>query len=338
MGETEPKMLATDVASFLNITVQAIHNQLKRKNLPFKKSRNRVYFNHQVAREILNIEFDPKVITFQIVKGGTGKTAICHSVAVRTALYGAKVLCIDLDQQGNLTTAFRVKPDKTPIMVEIINQKLSIHEGIVPVFSGLDLIPSRIENALLDSNLMLKRLPLDRVYRDMILPLKEKYDFIFIDCPPALGSSVTAATLSSDFVVAPVTPSEFSLSGLQITNNEINNISETFNKSILVKILINKFDSRTSLSHETLRFLIKHPVFSQNLFNTVIRTNQEFENVITRGGSIFDTFLNSTAREDIDLLTKEILGINDKTPVSNLESLNQFNESLGTTTTSSLNQ
>src|SRR5215204_1050910 len=122
----EPKILATDIAAFLNITVQAIHNQLKRKKLPFKKSRNRVYFEHSTARELLKLNLKPQVITFQIVKGGTGKTAICHSVAVRASLYGAKTLCIDLDQQGNLTTAFRVIAEKTPIMVEIINQKLPI--------------------------------------------------------------------------------------------------------------------------------------------------------------------------------------------------------------------
>jgi chromosome partitioning protein len=213
----QPKMLASDIAAFLNITVQGIHNQLKRKNLTFNKSCNRVFFGYETSKSILNLKINPLVAAFQIVKGGTGKTAICHSVAVRASLYGVKTLCIDLDQQGNLTTAFRIKADQTPIMVEIINQKLPIKEGIVPVCAGLDLMPSRIENALLDNNIMLKRLPLDRIYREVIQPLKKEYDLILIDCPPALGSSVTAAALAVDVIISPVTPSEFSLSGLQIT-------------------------------------------------------------------------------------------------------------------------
>lgn len=304
-----PKMLATDMAKFLNITTQAIHNQLKRKELLFKKSRNRVYFDHITSKKIANINVEPQIIAFQIVKGGTGKTSICHSVAVRAALYGIRTLCIDLDQQGNLTSTFHIKSDEVPIMVEIINNKLPIKNSIVPVISGLDIIPSRIENALLDSSLMLKRSPLDRVYREMIQPLKSEYDLILIDCPPALGSSVTAATLASDLVISPVTPSEFSLSGLQITNNELLNISENFKQDIPLKIVLNKFDTRTSLSHETMRFLIKEPTYSSNLFQTAIRSSQEFENVLTRGESIFDSLMDSPAKEDIDLLTMEILKI-----------------------------
>jgi len=305
----EPKMLATDIANFLNVTVQAVHNQIKRKNLSFKKSSNRIYFPHETSRKILDLKLTPKVITFQIVKGGTGKTAICHSVAVRASLYGAKTLCIDLDQQGNLTTAFRVDADQTPIMVEVINQKLPIKDAIIRVHDGLDLIPSRIENALLDSNLMLKRFPLDRVYKEIIQPLKRDYDIILIDCPPALGSSVIAAALASDYIISPVTPSAFSLSGLQITKNELKNINDNFGIDIPVHVLLNKFDGRTSLSHEILRLLIKHPVYSQKLFKTAIRINQEFENVITKGASIFDSLKISPAKEDIDLLTTEILEI-----------------------------
>jgi chromosome partitioning protein len=194
-------------------------------------------------------------------------------------------------------------------MVEIINNRLSIKNSIVSVIPGLDIIPSRIENALLDSSLMLKRSPLDRVYKEMIQPLKSEYDLILIDCPPALGSSVTAATLASDLVISPVTPSEFSLSGLQITNSELINITENFKQDIPLKIVLNKFDTRTSLSHETMRFLIKEPTYSANLFQTAIRSSQEFENVLTRGESIFDSLMDSPAKEDIDLLTLEILNI-----------------------------
>lgn len=168
----EPKILVNEIASVLGITPQALHNQIKKKNLSHGKSKNRVYFGHETSKALLELKFSPQVLSFQIVKGGTGKTSLCLATAIRSCLYGAKTLLIDLDQQGNLTQAFRIKTHDKPIMIEIINQELSIQDGIVPVFSGLDILPSRIENALLDSNLMLKRLPLDRVYNDMILPLK----------------------------------------------------------------------------------------------------------------------------------------------------------------------
>jgi len=307
----EPKMLVTDAAETLGSTVQALHNQIKRKQLPHQKSKNRVYFSFETARQLFDIKFQPQIFSLQTVKGGTGKTSLCLGLGVRASLYGARTLLIDLDQQGNLTKACRIKTHDKPIMIEIINQNMSIEEGIVPVFDGLDLLPSRIENALLDSNLMLKRLPLDRVYKEMIEPLKNKYDLILIDCPPALGSSVTAASLASDKVISPVTPSEFSLEGLEITSREISNIEKTFKVAVPVCPVLNEFDPRTSLSNDTMRFLLSHPTHSKHLIRTVIRRSQEFENVLTKGMSIFDSLAPSTAKEDVDLLARELLRIGD---------------------------
>lgn len=303
----DPKMLVSEASEAFGLTAQALHNQIKRKNLDFGKSRNRVYFGHKTAKDLLNLAFSPQIVCFQIVKGGTGKTSMCLALGVRASLYGAKTLLIDLDQQGNLSKACRVGTHNTPIMIELINQDISIEEGTLPVCDGLDILPSRIENALLDSNLMLKRLPLDRVYKEMITPLKQKYDLILIDCPPALGSSVIAAALASDRIIAPVTPSEFSLEGLEITKEEVRNIEKNFHASLVLSPLLNEFDVRTSLSHETMKFLMTN--YEKSLIRSVIRKSQEFENVLTKGESIFDSLNNCPAKEDIDLLTRELLNI-----------------------------
>lgn len=313
----EPKMLISDAAEAMSVTAQALHAQIKRKDLPHKKSKNRVYFSYETAKELFPFEFKPQILSFQIVKGGTGKTSLCLAVGVRASLYGAKTLLIDLDQQGNLTRACRIKTHDKPIMIELINQEIDIEDGIVPVYDGLDILPSRIENALLDSNLMLKRLPLDKVYRDMIQPLTKKYDLILIDCPPALGSSVAAAALASDKIISPVTPSEFSLEGLEITTREINSIEKAYQAHIPVCPLLNEFDPRTSLSPDTMRFLLAHPKHSSTLIRTVIRRSQEFENVLTKGMSVFDSLTYSTAKEDVDLLTRELLKIGDAFKANN---------------------
>jgi chromosome partitioning protein len=251
-------------------------------------------------------------VAFQIVKGGTGKTSLAHAVAVRANLYGARVLCIDLDQQGNLTQSFQVNAEELPVMVDILKEGLDLKDTIVHVSEGLDLIPSRIENAILDNVIMLSRLPLEHVYREKLQPLKKKYDLIIIDCPPALGQSVAAAALSSDMVIAPVTPEEFSLSGLKISVQEILNLEQNYKTNIPFKLVLNKFDTRTSLSHEVLSTLIKHPIYAEKLFKTYVRASQEFPNSITNSESIFDNLKSSSAKEDIDLLTKELLGIQRK--------------------------
>ncbi len=156
-----------------------------------------------------------KIISFQIVKGRTGKTSITHSFAIRANLYGARVLCVDIDQQGNLSQAFNIDSKNLPVMIDIINNKASISESIVNISEGLDILPSRIENAVLDNFFMLNKFPLERVCFDLIHQVFNKYDLVLIDCPPALGQSVAAATLASDIVIAPVTPEQFSLSGLK---------------------------------------------------------------------------------------------------------------------------
>jgi len=305
----EPKMLVTEAAEAVGLTVQALHNQIKRKNLPHQKSKNRVYFSHQTAKQLFEFKFQPEIICFQIIKGGVGKTTLCLASAIRASLYGAKVLLIDLDQQGNLTSACQISAYDKPVMIDLIEKDMPLKEGIVPVCEGIDILHSRIENALLDTHLMIKRLPLDPVYRDVITPFKNHYDLILIDCPPALGSSVTAAALASDRVISPVTPSPFSIEGLEITSRELLNIEKNFKISIPLYPVLNEFDARTSLSTDTLRFLVAQEKYKSTLFRTVIRKSQEFDNVIKKGISIFDSLAYSTAKEDIDLFTRELLKI-----------------------------
>lgn len=305
----EAKITAIDAANLLGVTIQSIHKHLKTKKLPFHKNQNRIFFGYETARELFKLNFKKKTIAIQIVKGGTGKTSIVHALAIRANLYGAKVLCIDLDQQGNLSQAFKINPEEKPVMVDILRENLNIRDAIVPISNGLDIIASRIENAVLDNIIVIDRHPLDRVYKDRIDSIKKSYDLILIDCPPALGQSVAAATLASDIVISPVTPEKFCLSGLKITSQELNNIERNYHKEIPMKIALNKFDSRTSLSHEVLSTLIKHPAYGEKLYKSYIRISQEFPNVIASGTSIFDTLKTNSAKEDIDLLTREILEI-----------------------------
>lgn len=307
----EGKMTAAEAASFLGISIQAVHKQLKTKKLEFDKNQNRVYFGHETARALFQLPFRKKTIALQIVKGGTGKTSLVYSMAVRANLYGAKVLCIDLDQQGNLTQAFKINPEEHPAMVDVLKEEVSMKDAIINISNGLDIIPSRIENAVLDNTIMLGKLSLQHAYRKLIDPYKRKYDFILIDCPPALGQSVAAIALAVDTVIAPVTPEKFCLSGLKITSHELGNLERNFNRKIPMRILVNKFDTRTSLSHEVLSTLIKHPIFGEKLYKTYIRASQEFPNTIAKGQSIFDTLKVTTAKEDVDLLTREIFELDE---------------------------
>lgn len=304
-------MTVQEAAEILGITGQAILKKIKQRSLPHKKSQNRVFFGHETAKEIFKFQFPNKIVAVQVVKGGTGKTALTQAIAIRASLYGAKVLCVDLDQQANLTQSLGVNADElnSAVMINVVRGETEMSKGIIEINAGLHLFPSRINNATLEDVLMIESLPIDRVYKDHLDPLRNIYDLIIIDCPPALGRSVAAAALASDFVIAPIIPERSSLTGLEITFNALKEASKKYKRKINVKIVQNKFDVRTILSHETLTYLIEHQDYKHCLFRTYVRQNQEFPNTFYKHTSIFDSIRPSTAKEDIDLLTREILEI-----------------------------
>lgn len=309
MSGLNAKISAAEAAEVIGLSITTIHKYVRERKIKPSKSNNKICFTHTSARKLFRFKFTPKIISFQIVKGGTGKTSLAHSLAIRANLYGARVLCVDLDQQGNLSQAFNVDADQLPVMVDVIKENLNISEAIHSIAPGLDIIPSRIDNATLDNVLMLEKHSLDRVYSNMLRPLLSKYDLIIIDCPPALGQSVAAATLSSDLIISPLTPEQFSVSGLKISYDEISDLARKYGKKIDFKIVLNKFDARTALSGEVLTNLLSQPDFKHMLCRSFIRACQEFPNAIYTKSNIFETLKKTAAKEDIDLFTSEILCI-----------------------------
>jgi chromosome partitioning protein len=319
----DPKMLIKEAAIALNITEKEVLSKLETLKLSFYKSSNLAYFGHNSAKEFFNIERNPKVVAFQIVKGGTGKTSLASAFAVRANLYGLKVLCIDLDQQGNLTHTFNINAENYPVMIDILAEGYTYEQAITKVYPGLYLLSSRIENALIDDVIKLRKLPLEIVYKDYFNDLKKQYDLIVVDCPPNLGQSVAAVTLAVDMVVSPVVPENFALSGLKITCNAIKELEHNYNTSIAFKILVNKYDARTILSQDALHMLSKHPVYSPHLLQTYIRTSQEFPNAIAKNKTIFDQIKPTIAKLDVDSLTRELLQIGSFSKAKN--KLRSFN-------------
>ncbi|OED36604.1 hypothetical protein AB834_02915 [PVC group bacterium (ex Bugula neritina AB1)] len=306
----DPKMLLTDAANFLNLSLVSVHQKLKNKNLDFKKMAHRSFFGHETAKQIFKLSLKPYVVTTQVLKGGTGKTTITNSIAFRASLYGLKVLCIDIDHQANLTRSFNVNTDhKKNILLDVIKDGVPIEDAIIPVVSGVDLIPSSIRNAVLDTMLVVNKEPLDHVYKDHIDSLKEKYDLILIDCPPSIGQSVDASILSSDLTITPINPDEFSIEALKFNFNELKSLGKKYHKDLKIKIIFNKFHGKTNLSYQYLKDLIKHETYGPCMFSTFININQDFTNSISKGTSIFDSVKKSSAKEDIDLVTCELLEI-----------------------------
>lgn len=303
-----PKMTSKEAADFLGISPRQVYKRLIEAELPFMRSGSTIYFGYPTARQLFRIAVKPKAVSFQIVKGGTGKTSLAHAVAVRANLYGLRVLCIDLDQQGNLTNSFGVDAETLPVMVDILAEGYTYEEAITRVYPGMDVLASRIENALLDDVIKLKKLKLDQVYKLPFAKLKEKYDLIIVDCPPNLGQSVAGVTLAVDQVIAPVIPESYALSGLKATRNAVRELEENYKLKISLGVTVNKYDPRALLSQDARQQLVGYPV---------VHTSTEFPDAIARGESIYDILKPSQVKRDVDQLTRVILGIDKHALVSN---------------------
>ena len=321
--EIQPRITAAELAEYLDLTVQAIHKRADSLGLKKTKSNGRLLFTHNEAKLIINPKYKQFKISTAVVKGGVGKTTMAEALAVRASLYGVRVLCVDLDQQANLTKGLGMadQAKNCPVMIDLVEEGTNavVDESVLNVAPGLDLIPSRLDNVTLDGYIMIRRINPATLINKTLSSIFHRYDLIIFDCPPTLGSTVCAAMLASDLVIAPVNPDIYSYEGISIMQKEFQNIHSDFNREINWKILLNKFDSRTVLSTGYIEQLVKDENFSKRLLSSVIRASQEFPNTKSRGKTIFDSTKKSTAKEDTDAFTKEILSFMNCEPPTGLE-------------------
>lgn len=304
-----PKRSIADAAEFLGISTQAVHKQLRSKGITCEKIGNKSYITYDTAIKLYGFNFKKKKIAGQIVKGGTGKTTSIDNIASCANTYGARVLLIDADPQGNLTDANGIDAEEYPILIDVIKGEASIEDCIVNLSNGLDLIPSRIENVILDNEIVNKRLPLDNLYKNLLKNVESNYDFIFIDCPPTMGQAVTAASLYSDVILAPLNPDKFSAKGLKILKQEVEILNKNYHKNISYKVYLNKFSGKTILSDKAIVSLISDTDLEGKVLSTTVQFAQEIPNITDENRNAFSTLKKSSVRDDFDSLTRELLEI-----------------------------
>lgn len=307
--QNTPKRSILDVSEFLGISTQAVHKQLKTKGISCEKIGNKSFITFDTARKLFNFNFKKKKIAVQIVKGGTGKTTSIANIASCANTYGARVLLIDADPQGNLTDAHGIDAEECPILIDVIKGEATIESCVLSLSNGIDLIPSRIENVILDNEIVNKRLPLDKLYKNLLQHIENNYDFIFIDCPPTMGQAVTAASLYADVILAPLNPDKFSAKGLKILKQEVETLNRTYHKHITYKVYLNKFSGKTILSDKAIVSLISDKDLEGKVLSTTVQYAQEIPNITDENKNAFSTLKKSSVRDDFDGLTRELLEI-----------------------------
>jgi chromosome partitioning protein len=243
------------------------------------------------------------VIAFANQKGGVAKTTSTLNLGVAFRELGLKVLCIDLDPQGNLTMSQGLNPDDIErSMFDVVVHRLPIEE--VVHHGEIDLAVSSIDlaGAELALSSMIGR---ERALEKALLPVKAQYDYILIDTPPSLGLLTINALVASDGVIVPVQCEYLSLRGLVQLENTLSMIRENLNPNVeIIGILPTMFDRRTLHSREAIEILEEN--FGDLVFNTRIRKTIRYAEAPVKGSSVLKYDPSGSAADAYRMLAKEV--------------------------------
>src|SRR5450759_839143 len=247
------------------------------------------------------------IISIAMLKGGLGKTTTTINLAAALQQMGKKVLLVDIDPQANMSQALGIKEESVKSLFSELSKVIKgetgdLSEVVIQTQSGLYLVPSSIELAGAELELV-------RVYgREQVITwllekLKDQFDYIFIDCPPAIGMLTVNALVASDYIMIPMQAEFLPLKGLRIFMQHITTIKRLNNKLEVLGYVLTWYDERKVMNRQIFHILERE--FGDKVFHTRIRSNIQLAKAQEAGNEIFHFDKHSHGAQDYDELAKE---------------------------------
>ena len=248
-----------------------------------------------------------KIIAIANQKGGVGKTTTSVNLAASLGVLEKKVLLIDADPQANASSGLGIDVETVEVgTYQLLEHTIKAEGAIIKTASpNLDIIPAHIDLVAIEIELV------DQDEREYMLKkatghLREKYDYILIDCAPSLGLLTLNALTAADSVIIPIQCEYFALEGLGKLLNTIKSVQKIHNENLDIEgLLLTMFDSRLRLSNQVVEEVKKH--FSDMVFKTIIQRNVRLSEAPSYGESIINYDAGSKGASNYLSLAEEII-------------------------------
>jgi chromosome partitioning protein len=251
---------------------------------------------------------EARIIALANQKGGVGKTTSGINIAAGLAELDQRVLLVDFDPQGGCAIGLGIEPGSLQLSIynALLDRDVPVEDVILKTsVPNLDLLPSNIDLAAAEL-LLVQEVAREQSLLRALAPLRVKYDFMLIDCPPSLGLLTVNALTAADSVIVPLECEYYALRGMALLMDSIEKVKERLNPRLQVDgIVATMFDPRTLHSKEVLSRV--QDAFGKKVFETVIRKTVRFAEAPVAGESILSYSPKSLGAMAYRDLVKEVM-------------------------------